>query len=316
MRKQAFAFLLFFLFQLRHKRQKYEFLNLPNNARIAGLGGVNITSGWLDPTQARSNPALLNKGMVNQFVINRLVYFADIAQTSLTFVQPFQKLGNIAFGLDYLNYGDIQSFDENGFLNGDFSIIEYVLSASTSQQFGPFSVGASLKLAISDLSAFQSSAALLELGGIFKHPEKELTLGFAIKNIGFLISDYTDDNNSILPIDIQLGATFKPEFIPFRFSITARNLVCSDVVFFDPSTNNLFGEDKRLGFGEEIFRRLVFGAELIASNNFQLRFGYNHLLRQELRLATTSGGSGFSFGFVFKVKRFEFAYSRALYHTA
>ena len=59
---------------------------------------------------------------------------------------------------------------------------------------------------------------------------------------------------------------------------------------------------KRLRFGEEIFRRLVFGAELIASNNFQLRFGYNHLLRQELRLATTSGGSGFSFGFVFKVK--------------
>ena len=40
------------------------------------------------------------------------------------------------------------------------------------------------------------------------------------------------------------------------------------------------------------------------------------MLRQELKLEDAAGGAGFSFGFMFKVKRFEFAYSRALYHVA
>lgn len=320
MKKQAFVLLFITItFQLQAQlggQRAYEFLNLPSNARASALGGTNITSGWLDPIQVGSNPALLNDSMTNQLVINRLGYFADIAQTSLTFIQPFEKLGNMAFSLDYLSYGKFDSYDENGFLNGEFSINEYVFAVSTSQAFGPFSVGASLKLAVSDLSAFQSSATLLDLGGTFRHPEKDFTLGFVINNIGFLISDYTEDNNSQLPTDIQLGATFKPEFMPIRFSVTARNLVRSDVVFFDPSTNSFLGEVEEPGFGEEIFRRMVFGAELLASQNFQVRLGYNHLLRQELKQATASGGSGFSFGFMFKIKRFEFAYSRALYHTA
>ena len=233
-------------------QRAYEFLNLPSNARTSALGGLNITSGWQDPTQISSNPALLNNAMTNQLVIHRLGYFADIAQTSLNFVQPSEKLGNIAFGLDYLSYGDIQSFDENGFLNGDFNINEYVFRVSNSKEFGAFSVGTTLKFAVSDFSAFQSSAVLFDLGGTFNHPEKELTLGFMIKNLGFLITDYTDDNNSQLPADIQLGATFKPEFMPFRFSFTARNLVRADAVFFDPSTNNLLGNDEEPGFSEEI----------------------------------------------------------------
>lgn len=293
----------------------FEYLNLPNNARLAALGGANITSGWYDPGQVNSNPALLNDTMQHQLVVSRLGYFADISNTSLTYVTPIKKFGAWAFHLDYLNYGDIQSFDEAGFLNGDFSVSEYAFSVANSQVFGPFSVGANLKLAVSDLASFQASALLLDLGGTFRHPEKDLTIGFAIKNVGFLMSDYTEDNNSQLPTDIQLGVSYKPEFMPFRFSVTARNLVRSNVTFFDPSTNALFGQNSEPGFGEDIFRRLVFGVELLASANFQLRFGYNHLLRQELKLENASGGAGFSFGFMFKVKRFEFAYSRALYHT-
>ena len=294
----------------------FEYLNLPNNARLAALGGVNITSGWYDPGQIISNPALLNKEMEQQLVISRLGYFADISNTSLTYVTSLEKYGTWAFHLDYLNYGDIQSFDEVGFLSGEFSVNEYAFAVSNSQVFGAFSVGASLKLAVSDLASFKASALLLDLGGTFKHPKKDLTVGFAIKHLGFLLSDYVDNNGSELPTDIQLGISFKPEFMPFRFSATARNLVRSDAVFFDPSSNVLFGQSSEPGFGEEIFRRLVFATELLFSPNFQLRLGYNHLLRQELKLENVSGGAGFSFGFMFKVKRFEFAYSRALYHTA
>jgi hypothetical protein len=296
-------------------QRAFEFLNIPGNARLAALGGVNITSGWQDAAMVSANPALLNAGWDKQLIINRLGYFADIGQTSVTYARQL-KSGVWAVNLAYLDYGDIQSFDNEGFLNGEFSIAEYAFSLSHSRAFGPFQAGASLKLAVSDIAAFNASALLLDLGGTFKHPEKDLTVGLAVKNLGFLLSDYTEGNDSLLPLDIQLGLSYKPEFMPFRFSVTARNLNRQNAVFFDPAGNSLVGQDEEPGFSEEVFRRLVFGSELIFSPNFQVRFAYNHLLRQELRLENVSGGAGFSFGFMMKIKRFEFSYSRALYHTA
>lgn len=302
--------------QLGGKRA-FEFLNLPGNARLTALGGVNLTSGLEDPAQAIYNPAFLKSEMNNRLVISRLGYFADISNISVSYFRDFDKYGTWALNIGYLNYGDLQSFDENGFLNGSFSVHEYVISVGNSHQFGPFSVGGNLKLVSSDLASFQANALLFDLGGTFKHPEKDLTLGLLVRNLGVLISDYTDANNSQLPLDVQLGVSFKPEFMPFRFSVAARNLNRADVVYFDPSTNSLFGTAEEPGFSEELFRRLVFGAELLLSPNFQLRFGYNHLIRQELKNQNgINGGAGFSFGFMFQTKRFEFAFSRALYHAA
>ena len=296
-------------------QRAFEYLNIPVSARQAALGGTNITSGWNDPGMVFSNPALLNPDWDKQLVLNRLGYFADIGQTSLVYAREL-KSGSWAAGFSYLDYGDIQSFDREGFLNGEFSIAEYAFSLSHTQAFGPFRAGATARLAVSDLASFQASALLFDLGGTFKHPEKDLTVGMLIRNLGVLLSDYTEDNDSQLPLDVQLGVTYKPQFMPFRFSVTARNLNRTDVVFFDPAGNSLIGQNEEPGVSEEIFRRLVFGTELIFSPNFQLRVGYNHLLRQELRLETAGGGAGFSFGFMWKIKRFEFSYARALYHAA
>ena len=298
-------------------RRAFEYLNLPANARIAALGGVNLTSGWDDLAQAIYNPALLGSGMHNRLVVSRLAYFADIANTSVSYARNFENYGTWSLNVGYLNYGEIDSYDEDGFLNGNYKVHEYVVSVGNSQQFGAFSVGGNLKIATSDLAAYQASSLLLDLGGTFKHPEKDLTIGFLVRNLGFLLSDYLDNNNSQLPLDVQLGLSFKPEFMPFRFSVAARNLNRSDVVYYDASNNILLGVDSEPGFSEALFRRLVFGAELLLSPNFQARLGYNHLIRQELKNQNgTNGGAGFSFGFMFRSKRFEFAFSRALYHAA
>ncbi|WP_420385197.1 type IX secretion system protein PorQ [Roseivirga sp.] len=295
----------------------FEYLNLPSNARLAALGGVNLTSGWDDPAQAIYNPALLGSEMHNRLVVSRLSYFADIANTSVSYIRNFEHYGTWSLNVGYLNYGDIESFDQDGFLNGSFKVHEYVFSVGNMQRFGPFSVGANLKLASSDLASFQASALIFDLGGTFKHPEKDLTVGFLVRNLGVLLSDYIDGNNSQLPLDVQLGLSYKPEFMPFRFSLAARNLNRADVVYYDASSNVLLGEDDEPGFSEEIFRRLVFGTEILLSPNFQARLGYNHLIRQELKNQNgANGGAGFSFGFMFRTKRFEFAFSRALYHAA
>lgn len=293
----------------------FEFLNVPNNARLSGLGGTNITSGWDDLTQLSSNPALINNAWERQASISYLGYFADINNTSLTYANQLKNAGTFAFGLSYFNYGTIDSFDEQGAYLGEVSAKDYALSVGYAMQFGAFSAGASTKVVVSDLTGFQASGLLLDLGGTFKHPEKDMTFGLAIKNLGFLFSDFEEGRNSQLPLDVQFGFSYKPEFMPIRFSATSKNTLRSDLVYFEEDSN-VFGGSNEPGFSEEIFRRLVFGAELLISQNFQLRVGYNHLLRQELRLENAGGGAGLSFGFMFKVKRFEFAYSRALYHVS
>lgn len=320
MRQTTFYLLLLIVSVNSHAQiggqRAFEFLNIPNNARLSGLGGVNITSGWDDPTQVTSNPALINSNWNQELVVSYLGYFANVSNTSVSYATDIKNTGTWAFNLSYFNYGEIESYDEAGFLQGLVSVKEYAFSAGYAMQFGAFSAGANAKLAVSDLASFQASAFMLDLGGTFKHPEKDMTIGLLVRNLGFLMSDYTDVNNSQLPLDIQLGFSYKPEFMPLRFSVAAKNLVRDDLVYFDPASNSLFGQNNEPGFSEEIFRRLVFGAELIFSPNFQLRFGYNHMLRQELKLEEVAGGAGFSFGFMFKVKRFEIAYSRALYHVA
>lgn len=297
-------------------QRAFEFLNVPNNARLAGLGGVNITSGWQDPSQLTSNPALINSSWNEAFAISYLNYLAGISNTSVTYAADIKQTGTWAFNLSYFNYGEIESFDEQGFTLGKVNVKEYAFAVGHSIQFGAFATGVNAKIVVSDMAGFQASAMLLDVGGTFKHPEKDLTAGLLIKNLGFLLSDYSESNNSSLPLDVQLGFTYKPEYMPLRFSVAAKNLVRSNLVYTNPGNNNLLGNNPSPGFGEEIFRRLVFGTELMFSPNFQLRVGYNHLLRQELKLEKASGGAGFSFGFMFKVKRFEFAYARALYHVA
>ncbi len=294
----------------------FEFLNIPANAKLSALGGVNITSGLQDPGMVTSNPAFVNETWNNHLVINRLGYFADINQFSVNYSREFEKYGTWSFNLSYLDYGDFQQYDNVGFASGTFQVAEYALSLNHARAFGPFRAGAALKMVVSDIASFGASGIMMDFGGLFKHPERDLTVGMTIKNLGVLLSDYTEETNSQLPLDVQLGVSYKPEFMPFRFSLTARNLNRDNVVFFDPSGNSLIGQDEEPGFGERIFRRLVFGTELLIHDSFQLRFGYNHLLRKELRLENITGGAGFSFGFMLKIKRFEFAYGRALYHTA
>ena len=93
------------------------------------------------------------------------------------------------------------------------------------------SAGANAKVAVSNLASFQASALMIDLGGTFKHPEKDMTIGLLVKNLGFLISDYIDINDSQLPLDIQLGFSYKPEFMPLRFSLAAKNLLRDDLIY-------------------------------------------------------------------------------------
>jgi len=163
---------------------------------------------------------------------------------------------------------------------------------------------------------------LFDLGGTFTHPEKNITIGLAIKNAGIILSNFSPSSESTTPFDIQMGISFKPEHMPTRFTITTHHLHQFDISFFDPESNVQLDasgnevEADEPGLGDKIMRHFIVGTEFIFSDNFQLRAGYNVLRRKELRLENVSGGAGFSIGAMIRVKKIEFAFTRAFYHTA
>lgn len=290
----------------------FEFLNLPSNSRTAALGGTVVTSTDSDVNMFLSNPALLDSSISNHLSFNHLGFYAGIKYNAFTYAASFKKIGLLGISVQSLGYGDFESFDASGNSIGTFDAGEIAITVSKSHQLGPFALGVNLKYAESRISTYKASALMLDIGGTFVHPERELTIGLNFKSLGVTLGRYTETDEGQLPFDVQFGITFKPEHMPFRFTFTAYNLNRSNASFFD---ENISLSEDEPGQVDQIFRHINIGTELVLGKNFQLRFGYNHLLRKELRLQNTAGGSGISFGFLMRIKAFELSYTNMTYHA-
>lgn len=285
-------------------RHSFSFLDLPPTATVSALGGAAVAA----PAGAgfwQHNPALADSTIAHTLSLSYLPYFADIRQLQLGYAQPFKK-GYLLGNVQYLNYGEIEGYDATGAPEGTFSASDWAISAGYSRSFGPYAAGATLKWASSGIAGYRASALLLDAGGRFRHPKKDLTIGFLIRNLGVPLTSYTEEAPE-LPLDVQIGVAFKPEFMPFRFFLQAHHLQ-------RPQLEQNSNKEAAGGF-DKVMRHLTLATELVMSRNVQLRFGYNYLRRQELKLPEASGGAGFSAGFMLQSRRLRFDYSRAWYHA-
>ncbi|MFD2245956.1 type IX secretion system protein PorQ [Pontibacter ruber] len=297
------------------------FLELPANAKLAALGGVNVSAGAHDVNMVAANPALLNPDMDNQLSLSYTGYLADIKQSNVAYAFNHEKYGRWAASINYLNYGDFVQRDATGLEEGTFSVNDYTFNLSHARQAEAFTIGATAKVAVSSMAGNKAVGVLADVGGAFKHPEKDLTVGLAFKNIGYQVKAYDGAERQAMPFDAQLGVSYKPEHMPLRLSLTAHHLYQFDIVYLDPNekgrldeNGNEIKEEKKLG--DKIARHFAVGAEFLFSKNFQARAGYNHLRRKELRLDTNSGGAGFSLGLMLRVRAFELNYGSAFYHPS
>lgn len=296
--------------------RSFDFLNIPGDARTAALGGTNVSLGNGDVNTFQLNPALLDSTMTQHISLSYLSFLGGIKFSNISYAHNHSKWGNWGLNLKYIDYGTFEGFDDTGFGQGEFNANEFVMGISHSRSTGVFQLGTTMKFVYSGIYNFQAMGILVDIGGAFVHPNKDINIGLVFKNVGVLLSDYTATSNTTLPFDVQLGISFKPAHTPFRISTTVYNLYRSDIVYFDPGFEGNSFDAQKPGTVDNIFRHVLFALELIPSQNFNIRVGYNHQMRRELRLEELSGGAGFSFGLMFKIKAFEFAYSKALYHVA
>lgn len=288
-------------------RSSFEFLSLPTHARLGAMGGVNVSHADRDPNFFFSNPALVSDSLSGWASVGYLFYVADVGQATFAYTHTFEKLGTFSFGVQHVNYGDIEGFDETGISLGNFRSGETALVISKSHQISAFRLGINLKGVFSNLAGYRSSALLFDVGGLFIHPEQDLTVGLTIRNVGFVLQQYTSTENSTLPFDVQAGVTFKPEHMPVRFSFTAHKLTQPGKVYNDPN------DEEQLKTLNKVLGHINFGAEILVHRNINVLAGYNFLRQYELRTDGGGGGSGFSFGIAAKIRAFDLVISQSRY---
>ncbi|RAJ92468.1 hypothetical protein LX87_04798 [Larkinella arboricola] len=301
-------------------QDRFSFLRIPTNARVAALGGVAASNTQPQALFFLQNPALLDSSGRNQLSLSFVPYFADTRFYGLQYGLPIRSKGYWAAGLQYLSYGSFEQTDLLGNPVGTFTANDYALSLTHARTEGNFTLGATLKAVGSSIETYSAFAILFDLGGTWRHPEKELTFGLVAKNVGFRLKSYLPGQatgSPDLPFDLQAGVTVRPEHLPIRATLTAHHLHRFDIVYNDPAQNVTYDLDgnpipRRIAVPEKIMRHLAVGLEFLIHRNVNLLAGYNHLRRQEGKLATGSGAAGFSFGAAIQATGFQLTYARAL----
>lgn len=317
----VFTSLLTTTFSQAGGQTSYDFLNLTEVARFSSLGGQNVSlNDSIEPNTFLFNPALLHDSSSHQLSFSNLPFYADIKKIGFTYVWNHTKTGTIGINFQSLNYGTITERTIDGTEIGTFSPNEYAITISKAHTIEPFSLGANLKFVGSNFGSYSSSAVMMDIGGAFIHPKRDFVIGLVFKNFGFPLKSFSNERTR-LPIDIQLGISYKLEHLPLKLSITGHNLIRPDIQYINPEFHNSYNSDGELESDEknlaaQIFRHMTFAGEFLFSKNFHVRIGYNHQRRAELSLANTRSGAGFSFGGMIRLKAFEVNYSRTIYHIS
>lgn len=306
------TFILLAIAWQAHAQQGFRFLELPATPHALGLGGV-VVSGLPAAGLWQQNPALLDSSLSGQMMLSHQWLYAGLRHSGMAYAHEFKQAGSWGLGVQYLDYGEMQGYDPTGTATGTFKASDYVVQLSHGRKWEAYRAGASLKWASSGIAGFRANAILLDAGGAFQHPTRQLGAAFAIRNLGLLSRSYTENDQTALPLELRLGITFKPEFMPFRFSLTAHQLQKAGAGSADPAAP-INKEEPVLV--DNIMRHFALGTELLLSKNLHLRAGYNHLRRRELRLENAAGMSGFSMGLMLKIRRLQLDYTQAWYHMA
>ena len=302
----------------------YKFLELPNSARIAAMGGNFLAIYDEDITLTLANPSLINQGVNRQLGLSFVDYYTDINYGFAQYGMDFNRVGSFVGTLQFINYGQFEEADESGQRYGTFSAGEYALNVGWGRPLTPrWAIGANYKLIYSHFYDDNSFGMAVDVAGSYRSLDNSFVASVMLRNIGYQVVAYNSGNNEPLPFEIQAGISQKFKHLPFRYSVLFTNLQKWDLRYDDPldpaggidpitgEANEVSGIEK---FADNLMRHIVVGGELMIGKNFSLRAGYNYGRRQEMKIREKVSTVGFSWGFGFRVKAFQFSYARSRYH--
>ncbi|MFT7351391.1 MAG: hypothetical protein ACI9XR_001136 [Flavobacterium sp.] len=326
MPKNKIAFFLLFLSTVSYSqiggRAVYQFLSLVTSPRQAALGGKVITIHDEDVNQAHFNPASINADMDNHLSVNYGSYFGEVTYGTASYAYTYDRhLQTFQAGVNYVNYGKIQGYDENGIETNIFSGSETALSLGYAYNI-PYTdmfIGANAKLISSSLETYNSFGVAADLGFLFIDEKNDVNWALSIRNLGTQITTYSGLQEK-LPLEVLIGISQEVENVPIRWHVTLENLQRWNIAFSNPNraTGSIDGgsSSEKVSFFNNALRHVVLGAELFPGKAFNLRLGYNFRRAEELRIEDQRNFSGISVGFGLKMNKLKFNYSYSRYTLA
>lgn len=300
----------------------YQFLNLMTSPRQAALGGKTVTIYDDDVNQVNFNPATINSEMDNHLAINYGSYYGEVTYGTASYAYTYDRhLQTFQVGVNYVNYGSFDGYDENGQSTASFSGSEMSLSAGYAYNI-PFTsvyLGANAKLISSSLESYNSLGGAVDVGAIFIDEKNDVNWALVVRNIGTQFTSYSEVREK-LPLEIIAGVSQELEHVPLRWHLTLENLQQWNIAFSNPerAETNIDGTSttEQVSFINNALRHVIFGVELFPKKSFNLRLGYNFRRAEELKLLEQRTFSGVSLGFGLKFNKLKFNYSYSRYTLA
>lgn len=302
----------------------YEFLSLPQNAKIAALGGLAAPDVYMDPGMTSLYSSLLSPEMNNHVQLNFSDHVSDITFGNVSYIRDYERFGTFSATLNYIHYGKFKETDQFGWIIGEFSPMEMSFDVAWGKQLSDnIRIGSRIKYINSSYYIYNSSGLAADVSMSYINPEHNLVLAALIRNAGRQVT-YFNEESEPLPFDIILGVSKKLNNAPIRFSVVANNLHKYNLRFKEqePEFANITDEENDTSMhwftsvGDNVLRHLTIGMELMPFESFSFRLGYNYKRRQELGVADRMSSVGLSWGIGLKISKFEFHYGRSHYHLA
>lgn len=295
----------------------FEFLSLPKSARITAMGGSYISNVDHDLGLAIQNPAGLSAKLHNNFNVGTNIYYGRIFYGHFAYAYDVKKVATFSASVQYLNYGKLPKTDEAGNEIGTFRPNDWAIQIGAGRQIAPkYHLGANLKFISSNIEQYHSGGVALDLAASYLDTAKRFCATLFIKDIGVQFNPYSQgQKRAPLPFDIQLGFSYQPKFLPFRFSLIAHNLFRWNIRYDDPRDNestSVFGDSSEIKPKKYIFdkiaRHFIIGTEISIKKIVRINFAYNHMHRAEHAFENKRSLAGFSFGLGVHVKQFDVSY--------
>lgn len=295
----------------------YNFLSVPVSSHVYGLGGHNITIIDDDINLVEQNPALLGAEFDHQVGLNYMRYIGETNFAGLRYGQGVSKHGSIAAGIQYFGYGDIEGASVDGTPTGTFTASDIAFSVTYSHDVTKhLRGGITLKYLYSKYEDYTAGAVAADLGLSYYDPDHEFSASLVAKNLGGQVKKFNEYKDN-LPWDIQVGVSKMLSKAPVRLHLTAYELARWNSPYYKIEDINNPNSDliKEESFGSNLLRHLVFGVDVLPTNNIYLGVGYNYRMRIDMATYKRDFMSGLSVCGGLKVRAFGIGAAFARPHS-
>ena len=178
-----------------------------------------------------------------------------------------------------------------------------------------------LKPVYSIYESYSSFAIGADVGAHFQTKDSTFQMGLVLQNIGWqLKSFYSREDGTgheMLPLNLQLGLTYRVKHAPLRFHLQIHNMQTWYLNYEwtsldkSPTTGDIIPHDVK--WYDMMFRHTIWCIEVVPKNDrFYIALSYNHRRRAELQLTDQKSLAGFALGAGVRIKqvRLSFAVSQ------